>query len=284
MSKSIKLYLVNDVTESLIIGEILNWNGKAIKIPRIEVSTCNREELTKTGVYFLFGKTDNEEDAVYIGESDNVKRRLLEHINNYASGRKNFYWNNAVAFIGNDLNATLIQYLEHKFVKIARKCKRFKVITMKTHNAHPNEAEKDAMDQFAENVRLLINALGYKVLEPLVPQSGSSDNKLYLKTREASAVCLETAEGFVVYKGSKLVEENYESCTMKSILNRRDQYKAEGKIENNILQEDTIFSSSSAAATFVLGRNASGPNSWKNRNGITLKELEANQQASFQAQ
>ena len=39
--KSIELFLVNGTADSLITAELSNWNGKAIKIPRIEVSACN---------------------------------------------------------------------------------------------------------------------------------------------------------------------------------------------------------------------------------------------------
>lgn len=52
--KTIELFLVNGTADSLIIAELSNWNGKAIKIPRIEVSTCYREDITQAGVYFLF--------------------------------------------------------------------------------------------------------------------------------------------------------------------------------------------------------------------------------------
>ena len=51
--KSIELFLVNGTADSLIIAELSNWNGKAIKIPRIEVSSCNRDDITQAGVYFL---------------------------------------------------------------------------------------------------------------------------------------------------------------------------------------------------------------------------------------
>ena len=54
--KSIELFLVNGTADSLIIAELSNWNGKAIKIPRIEVSSCNRRDITQAGVYFCFVK------------------------------------------------------------------------------------------------------------------------------------------------------------------------------------------------------------------------------------
>ena len=43
--KSIELFLVNGTADSLTIAELSNWNGKAIKIPRIEVSSCYREDI-----------------------------------------------------------------------------------------------------------------------------------------------------------------------------------------------------------------------------------------------
>ncbi len=42
--KCIELFLVNGTADSLITAELSNWNGKAIKIPRSEVSTCERNE------------------------------------------------------------------------------------------------------------------------------------------------------------------------------------------------------------------------------------------------
>ena len=37
--KAIELFLVNGTAESLITAELSNWNGKAIKIPRTEISS-----------------------------------------------------------------------------------------------------------------------------------------------------------------------------------------------------------------------------------------------------
>ena len=43
--KAIELFLVNGSAESLITAELSNWNGKAIKIPRTEVSSCERNDI-----------------------------------------------------------------------------------------------------------------------------------------------------------------------------------------------------------------------------------------------
>ena len=98
--KTIELFLVNGTADSIITAELSNWNGKAIKIPRIEVQSCNREDVTQAGVYFLFCKEDDESDSVYIGESENVNgkrkdaRKTVEVINKErAKGGKIIYVN-----------------------------------------------------------------------------------------------------------------------------------------------------------------------------------------------
>lgn len=66
--KSIELFLVNGSADSLITAELSNWNGKAIKIPRIEVASCNRDDITQAGDYFLFCKEDDDTIPVVLKE------------------------------------------------------------------------------------------------------------------------------------------------------------------------------------------------------------------------
>lgn len=108
--KSIELFLVNGTADSLITAELSNWNGKALKIPRIEVASCSRDDITQAGVYFLFCKEDDGSDSVYIGEAENVKERLVQHLRDYQSEKEKYYWNTAVIFIGRDLNKALIRF------------------------------------------------------------------------------------------------------------------------------------------------------------------------------
>ena len=49
--KTIELFLVNGTADSLITAELSNWNGKAIKVPRIEIASCSREDITQTDYY-----------------------------------------------------------------------------------------------------------------------------------------------------------------------------------------------------------------------------------------
>lgn len=277
--KAIELFLVNGTADSLITAELSNWNGKAIKIPRIEVASCGRDDISQAGVYFLFCKEDDGADSVYIGEAENVKERLVQHLRDYQAEKEKYYWNTAVIFVGRDLNKALIRYLENRFVEIARSCKRYVVLTKNTYrNTVMKESQIAVMEEFVDNVKILINALGYKVLDPL-RQSGTDvsiadDEKLFIDTGSASATGMVTSEGFVVLKGS--VANGKTSTSLSAGMKKlRDKIFAEDKMDENMTTtEDILFSSSSAAADFVLGYSVSGPRTWKTKDGRTLKEIE----------
>lgn len=169
--KAIELFLVNGTADSLITAELSNWNGKAIKIPRTEVSGCNRDDVKGAGVYFLICQEDDGTDSVYIGEAENVQDRLVQHLREYQSGKEKYYQNTAVIFVGRDLNKALIRYLENRFVEIARECGRYAVLTKNTYkNTVMKESQIASMEEFIDNVKILINTLGYKVLVP-APES-----------------------------------------------------------------------------------------------------------------
>lgn len=277
--KSIELFLANGTADSLITAELSNWNGKAIKIPRIEVSDCKRDDIKGAGVYFLFCKEEDDSDSVYIGESEAVQERLNQHIRDYNADKEKFYWTTAVIFLGRDLNKALIRYLEDRFVQIARDCKRYKVLTKNTYGKTVmKESQTAAMEEFIDNVRILINALGYKVLEPTVhsdPNSTIDDETLFLNLGNASGKGMVTTEGFVLFAGAVLNEKTSEKSLSKGATNLRKKHLASNKVKDFVTTEDILFSSSSAAADFVTGYSVSGPATWKNSAGVTLKELEA---------
>ena len=280
--KSIELFLVNGTADSLITAELSNWNGKAIKIPRIEIASCDRDDITQAGVYFLFCKEDDGSDSVYIGEAENIKERLMQHLRDYQSEKETYYWNTAVIFIGRDLNKALIRYLENRIVEIARKCKRYFVLTKNTYrNTVMKESQIAVMEEFIDNIKILINALGYKVLEPWAQEKSSmsqiNDKLLMLETNTAKASGKVTTEGFVVFKGATVNEKTSVKSLSIGIQKLRQEILASDKIKDFITKEDILFSSSSAAADFILGYNVSGPQTWKTKDGKTLKEIENSQ-------
>ncbi|MFT5485070.1 MAG: hypothetical protein ACI9GW_003743, partial [Halieaceae bacterium] len=106
---TIKLFLVHGSPSGLRTAELSNWSGKAIAAPRTEISDLlKREELTSPGFYLLTGvDPDSGDRAIYIGEAENVAKRLKGHAS------KDF-WNTATVFVSKDENLTKahIRYLE----------------------------------------------------------------------------------------------------------------------------------------------------------------------------
>lgn len=273
--KTIELFLLNGTAESLVTAELSNWNGKGIKIPRSEVIDCNREDIKGIGVYFLICQEEDGTDAVYIGEAENIKERLVQHLRDYKTGKEKYYWNTALIFLGRDLNKALIRYLENRLVEIAIDAERYKILTKNTYkNTVIKESQIASMEEFIDNVKILINALGYKVLLP-VPKVSEKEEYLYCKGNEADARGFISNGGFTVLKGSKITQKTAPSME-KSV----SSYFA---LRNSLIQDEIIvdytfiknheFTSPSAAASVVLGRSANGNTNWKNTNGVYLKEL-----------
>jgi len=278
--EKIELFLVNGNADSLVTAEVSNWNGKAIKIPRIEVAECTREDIQGTGVYFLFcWDEENNEDSVYIGESENVLNRLKDHIRDYSSDKEKFFWNTAVVFTGNDLNKAFIRYLENRLFEIAKQSKRYKILTQNTYkNTVLKEADIASMEKFIKYIQILINTLGYKVLEPKKGNSSASsidDETLFLKSGTAEAQGVITTEGFVLIAGAKINEKTAEKSLGKGAIALRKKYMDSELVNNLKTTDDIVFSSPSAAADFVFGYSVSGPAQWKNSAGVSLKELES---------
>ncbi len=273
--KAIELFLVNGTAESLITAELSNWNGKAIKIPRTEVAGCTRDDIRGAGVYFLFCQNDDGTDAAYIGEAENVLERLIQHLRDYQSGKEKYYWNTAVVFVGRDLNKALIRYLENRFVEIAKDCGRFTVLTKNTYkNTVMKESQIASMEEFIDNVKILINTLGYRILVPM-PQASDDTVYLYCKGSNASGKGFVSSGGFTVLKGSIVSDHTVPSFETrgKNYYNLRKALETDGTIAERTFTKDYEFSAPSAASAVIMGRTSNGNEDWKTEDGTKLKDL-----------
>ena len=273
--KAIELFLVNGTAESLITAELSNWNGKAIKIPRTEVSGCTRDDIRGAGVYFLICQNDDGTDAAYIGEAENVLERLIQHLRDYQSGKEKYYWNTAVVFVGRDLNKALIRYLENRFVEIAKDCGRFTVLTKNTYkNTVMKESQIASMEEFIDNVKILINTLGYRILVPM-PQASDDTVYLYCKGSNATRKGFVSSGGFTVLKGSIVSDHTVPSFETrgKNYYNLRKALETDGIIAERTFTKDYEFSAPSAASAVIMGRTSNGNEDWKTEDGTKLKDL-----------
>lgn len=273
--KAIELFLVNGTAESLVTAEIYNWNGKAIKIPRTEVAECDQDDIRGVGVYFLMCHGDDGGDSVYIGEAENVYERLKQHLQGYQSGKEEYYWNTAIIFVGRDLNKALIRYLEDRLVEIAKECGRYAILTKNTYKKTVlKEAQQASMEEFIDNVKLLVGALGYKVLTPM-PKADEKTVYLYIKGKGASATGFVSAGGFTILKGSVISEGVVKSMETygKTYYKLRNALIEDGTIKNGAFTRDYEFTSPTGAATVVLGYVGADLKTWKTADGVSLKDL-----------
>ena len=131
--KTIQVYLMDGEANGRIKATISNWNGLAYKIPRDRLSACKeRDDLSQSSVYFLFGNADDiARDVVYIGQAGvrknggGILTRLFEHDKNPEKD----YWSEAVVFTtsNNSFGPTELSFLENRFCKMALTANRYMV-------------------------------------------------------------------------------------------------------------------------------------------------------------
>lgn len=274
-AKTIKIFLIDGDPNGRLSCELSNWTGKAYKIPRIKIKDCSdRLDLNTTGVYLLFGKNDENKDLVYIGEAENVLVRMNQHLSS-----KDF-WKEAIVFISKDenLNKAHIKYLENRLYKIGVDNNRYIIEnSSKPTLSSISESDRAEMEEFLDNIKLLVNTLGHKVFEDKreISKVAKPKDLLYLKnSRGCEAIGEQTSEGFLVLKDSKISYDTTPSLS-QSIKNIRLDLIDKKIIENYIFSEDYIFSSPSYAAATVLGRSANGLTEWKTIDGRILKNIES---------
>jgi len=272
--KTIKMFLIDGDPSGRLTCELSNWTGLAYRIPRTEVKKCSdRPNLNSTGVYMLFGRNDEDKEAVYIGEAEEVYTRLQSHL------REKDFWNEVIVFISKDenLNKAHIKYIENKLYEKAKVANRYFLMN---GNIPPmpsiSEADRAEMDEYISNLTMMVNTLGHKLFEEIKDSADVNvDDVLFIKsTLGVDAKGVQTQEGFVVLKGSKIA--NRKSYSERLLAKRNDLLRTEQvKVVNDefVVMEDLLFTSPSAAADIVTGRSANGLTEWKDRNGKSLKDL-----------
>lgn len=284
MAKTISLFLIDDTADGRIKCTIGSRSEIIFRIPRKDLNASkDLKHLNQDGVYFLLGEEDGQQ-KIYVGQASSRKNgkgilgRLTEH------DRKKEFWAEAIAFTttDNSFGATEISWLENKFCNLAIDAKR--CVVMNGNEPPPGNVSEEKLSELEERVefaRLILNAIGYKMFEPLKkflpPPAVESDEEIFYLLREIkrlgkkiSAQMIRTSTGYKVLAGSDvspLDDEKHLSARLKEL--RHSEKVSDGK-----LLEDLEFSSPSGAAMFVLGMSSDGRLDWKTKDGVPLKNLE----------
>lgn len=279
----------------MLTAELYNWTGHVLMVPRTQLTDALRRPEPKcTGVYLLLGYQNGEKTA-YIGESDDVGKRLKEH------DLKKDWWD-SVIFIttaGNKLNKAHVRYLEARLILDAR---RIAQVTLDNSTSPPmpslSEADTAKMEVFLENLHAVLPAVRVDMFiertRPAIYQPERLDAgehnpartvspRFILKNKKHQLMATAILEGgeFVVEKGSiaRLQWESKSETThsysqLHEQLKRADVLREEGN--HCVFTENYAFASPSAAAALVNGRPSNGTVEWRlETTGETYKEWES---------
>lgn len=275
IGKTVRIFMADGTPSGLLTAEIINWTGRFYLVPRPKIpDLIKREDAKRTGLYVLSGPSESNlsREKVYIGESDNVLKRLVQHEKN----ENRDFWNRAVMVVSKDENLTKshVRYLESRLIEIAKKSQRAEIdnTTAPDTKSLP-ESESADMEFFLDQVLLILPILGFTFTKPS-PSGGERS----LDTPEGSplfsyefvgthATAREIEGEFIVFKGSTARKEARPSW--KSYKGLREQLLKDGKIANSlndgfyVFKENVAFNSPSAAAAVIFGGNQNGRKRWR---------------------
>jgi hypothetical protein len=176
--------------------------------------------------------------------------------------------------------------LENRLHDIAQLAKRYKIEnSIIPTQSSISESDRAEMEEFIENIKMLVNTLGHKVFDEKREFKPKQKHEIFSikAARGADGQGEPSSDGFVVLKGSKAAGTIVNSMTPSFIVLRQkliDDGVLVDKGEFYEFSDDYIFSSPSTAAVMVMGRNANGLTEWKQKDGKTLKDFENNEKTT----
>jgi len=126
----------------LRIIKLAGWIGKAFIVPRAELKEIkDYREAELPAVYFLFGEPKAEKPTVYIGQTDNLFRRLSQQETDKDD------WDVALVFTGEaDVD---VLYLERKAAAEASDANRYELLnSVKPPGRNLNDFRQAVNDDF----------------------------------------------------------------------------------------------------------------------------------------
>tara|TARA_R110000737_G_scaffold349658_3_gene386407 strand:- start:74 stop:922 length:849 start_codon:yes stop_codon:yes gene_type:complete len=274
--KTIKIFLPEGSATGIKEAELTNRLILATSIPRSKLNEVQkRDAFNHTGIYFLFGQNiEDSEPIVYIGQAENCMERIKAH------NRNKDFWNNCVLITSktNGFTKTAISFLEYYAIKKSNEIKRYQSDNQATPKKPSiNESdEADLLDNF-DTIRILLSTLGHPIFEETRKENLAKSKIYYCKGKDAIAKGEYKEDGFVILEGS-IANLAVTKSAGTWVTGMREKLKKSGKLiqENEILvlKSDHVFGSPSAAAACMLGRRANGWLEWKNKEGITLDQIE----------
>jgi len=281
------LFLVTGDPRGLKKVEIKNRSTQAFAVYKNDIKALlDRKEVRKPGIYFLIGKNEGINKFIfYIGETEDIRTRLKDHM-------EKEFWSQCIVFTSKDefLNKAHVKWLESNFYKELYEAKQVILENKNTPGgAHVSEDEEAVLEEFKEDIILVLGTLGFvdinkqEEITPQLNELSSIRNIIYkLRRKDVKAKMISKASGYLVLKGSELVQETpkyRDDPGLKSSYTLRDRLLEENKIQDRngklVMTEDYLFNSPTAGAQFLIGKSVSGRIEWiTEEEGISLSEIE----------
>ena len=281
---SIRIFLADGTPDGLRLIDKSNWTGRAVVVSRSEIERAlARPELDQPGVYVLIGAAEDGAPMLYVGEADELKKRLKQHV-----AEKEF-WTRVIAFTSTNegLNKAHIRYLESRLLELARQANQW---LLENGNKPPrpplSEPDRADADWFLDEMLVIFPLLGIDAFSPASGQAREQaaesaqpqgSTTLHLDERGGKGQGLEVADGFVVLEGAcaraKEVDSIHEHMRdmRQQLMDRGVLVLRDGVL---VFTQDFRFSSPSAAAGVLVGGSANGRICWKDERGRTLKSIQ----------
>lgn len=284
--KRIELILMEETADTPRKYSICSETTIGYQIPRRwidkDLSHSFFDSLKTPGVYILVGKHTDQKESVYVGQSDNVAKRLYEHKGGQDGEKQQgkLFWNECLAFVasGSQLHKGHAEFLELAFYDGVYSANRY-ILENENRPSERNISEGDRIfcDDFIGDCTLLLSLMGRSVFTPLAIDAeqeilGSSD-KLSICNSDrrapsdpryvnASGYLCQSAEypnGFMVLENSIIAKEVTKKANPYIKKMRRELTKRGYLREENgmlLIKKEYLFPSPGIAASVVLGRNA----------------------------
>ncbi len=287
---SLRVFLPQGEPQGLRVVEKTNWTGVGLVFPRTRLDRAlNRHELKRTGVYVLWNDDAEVKPIVYVGQSEDVSRRMREH----DQSQDMDWWTKAAAFTTKDdaFNQAHGRLLEWALAKRARESRRCD-LRNRTGPSKPSTSESDEADaeHFLDDLLQCLPLVGLSVFEvPSVPErpelsTGEDALLLYLDRpgMRLKATARPGAEGFTVLKGAQVRrDENLTPSYQKEHIgyrNLRSHLIDAGIIVEDgpgpyVLRQDWTFSSPSQANVVLVGQPMQPYQVWKDETGNTWRQI-----------
>ena len=276
--RTVELFLLDGTSDGKIEASLDGWTGKLVRAGSSNLEwLLNHESAQKSGLYLLQGNDPESESEtqqrIYIGRSDKIGQRLQSHARDDDKG----FWETAclITTSDNSLHGTSSGYIEAKLIEETFKAER---TTLHNKQKPPvdeiplQQKGKDAADRFISKLKIILPIINFHFLKKLHSRSESVKDFMFelshtsKTTKTLIKAFANHVDGeFFVLKGSQATTKAGKVSAYRkrrqALIDKGD-LKQIGDGATYEFTKDVHFSSTSAAASIVLDRQAS-PREWK---------------------